>query len=239
MRTLLLLLLLLLIFVAPVNGQTSTGAADGSAVVVLGFKWAKSRQVLEPLNPSTSAVVPPAAAMIPANKILERNAREQTSPGMRDPNLDTIDGRAAALEKNVQDSRTPQPQPVDGYAYKAKIQNTSKKVIEIIFWEYQFKESANPESLVRRQFLCAVNIKPDKDKELLAFSVSGPSTVISTGSLSNKTGENLFQEKVVINRVEYADGTIWQRKDWNFGEIKSTFERAVGTPWSTEMCRGL
>ena len=84
MRTLLLLLLLLLIFVAPVDGQTSTGAADGSAVVVLGFKWAKSRQVLAPLNPSTSAVVPAAAAMIPANKILERNAREQTSPGMRD-----------------------------------------------------------------------------------------------------------------------------------------------------------
>jgi hypothetical protein len=90
-----------------------------------------------------------------------------------------------------------------------------------------------------RQFLCAVNIKPDKDKELQAFSVSGPSEVISAGSLSNKSGGNPFAEKVIINRVEYADGTIWQRKDWNFGEIKTTFERAVGTPWSTEMCRGL
>ncbi len=221
-----------------VSPGQSGSASDGSSVVVLGFKWAKSRQVIEPLNPSTSAVVAPAAAMIPANKILERDARAQTSPGMRDPNLDTIDGRAAALEKNVQDSRTPQPKPVDGYAYKVKVQNASKRVMEIIFWEYQFKESANPEMVARRQFLCAVNIKPDKDKELQAFSVSGPSNVISTGSLANKSA-NPFEEKVVINRVEYSDGTIWQRKDWNFGEIKATFERAVGTPWRTEMCRGL
>jgi hypothetical protein len=236
MRTL-LFLLFLLISVAPVEGQT--GSADGSSVVVLGFKYARSRQVIEPLNPSTSAVVPPAQAMIPQNKNFQRNAREQTSPGMRDPNLDTVDGRAAALEQSVQDSRTPQPKPVDGYAYKAKIQNAGKKVIEIIFWEYQVKETAKPDTLSRHQFLCAVQVKPDKDKELQAFSVSGPTNVISAVSLSNKSGENLFQEKVIINRVEYADGTIWQRKDWNFGEIKTTFERAVGTPWGTEMCRGL
>ncbi|HEX8889622.1 MAG TPA: hypothetical protein VF779_10615 [Pyrinomonadaceae bacterium] len=237
MRILLLLFLLLLISVASVCGQTVSG--DGSNVVVLGSKWAKSRQIIEPLNPSTSAVVPPAQAMIPQNKNFQRNAREQTSPGMRDPNLDTLDGRQAALEKNVLDSRTPQPQPVDGYTYKAKIQNASKKVIEIIFWEYQFKESANPETVTRRQFLCAVNIKPDKEKELQAFSVAAPSGVISTSSLANKSGEKLFEEKIIINRVEYADGTIWQRRDWNFGEIKATFERAVATPWSAEMCRGL
>jgi hypothetical protein len=237
MRILLLLFLLLLISVAPGSGQTVP--SDGSNITVLGFKWAKSRQVVEPLNPSTSAVVAPAQAMTPQNKNFQRNAREQTSPGMRDPNLDTLDGRQAALEKNVQDSRTPQPQPVDGYTYKAKIQNTSKKVVEIVFWEYQFKESANPETIARRQFLCAVNIKPDKEKELQSFSVAAPSNVISTGSLSNKSGANLFEEKVVINRVEYADGSIWQRKDWNFSEIKSTFERAVATPWGAEMCRGL
>lgn len=238
MKTL-LLLTLLLILVAPAYSQTATTPADGSAVVVTGFKWAKGRQVVEPLNPSTSASVPPAQAMIPQNKNFQRNAREQTSAGLRDPNLDTLDGRQAALEKNVQDSRTPQPRPVDGYAYRAKIQNASQRVIEIVFWEYQFKESANPESVARRQFLCAVNIKPGKEKELQAFSTLGPSGVISTGSLANKSGGKLFEEKAVINRVEYADGTIWQRKDWNFGEIKTTFERAVGTPWGAEMCRGL
>lgn len=71
-----------------------------------------------------------------------------------------------------------------------------------------------------------------------AFSSSGPSDVISVGSLANKSG-NAFLEKIVINRVEYADDSIWQRKDWNFGEIRLSYARAVGTPWGSEMCRGL
>ena len=66
----------------------------------------------------------------------------------------------------------------------------------------------------------------------------GPSDVISVGSLSNKT-ENLFEENIVINRIEYSDGTIWQRKGWNFGEVRLGIARAVGTPWGTEMCRSL
>jgi len=127
---------------------------------------------------------------------------------------------------------------VDGYAYRVKVQNTSAKVVEVMFWEYQFKEKANPTNVARRQFLCGVNIKPDKEKELQAFSVNGPSDVISVSSLGNKA-EELFEEQVVINRVEYADGTIWQRKDWNYAEVKLGIARAIGTPWGTEMCRGL
>jgi hypothetical protein len=91
---------------------------------------------------------------------------------------------------------------------------------------------------VRRQFLCGVNIRPGKEKELQVFSVAGPSEVISAASLADRSG-NLFEEKVVINRVEYADGSIWQRRDWNFAEVRSSISRALATPWGTEMCRGL
>jgi hypothetical protein len=222
--------------VSPVQSQDAARSSDeGSSVVVLGFKYSRSRQIIE--NPDAGGSVP-AVAMIPENKYFQRTARDNGSPGQRDPNADTIDGRSAALEKNVQESRTRKPKPVDGFTYQAKIKNASKKVVEIVFWEYQFKEAANPATVVRRQFLCGINIKPDKEKELQAFSLSGPSGVISVGSLANKSG-NSFQEKVVINRVEYADGTIWQRKDWNFAEVRLTFERAIATPWGTEMCRNL
>ncbi|HVF48625.1 MAG TPA: hypothetical protein VNA19_00980, partial [Pyrinomonadaceae bacterium] len=110
--------------------------------------------------------------------------------------------------------------------------------VEVLFWEYQFKESSNPANVVRRQFLCGVNIKPGKEKELRAFSLSGPSSTISIESLT-KESKNLFEEKVVINRVEYADGSIWQRKGWNFTEMKSAIATATGTPWGAEMCRQL
>jgi hypothetical protein len=231
----LLLLLLVFAFVSPGQAQNAAGANEDSLVVVVEFKWSKSHRTAGKQDPANTA---PAAAMIPENKVFQRSARAQAPIGVRDPNADTIDGRSAAMEKNVQDARSPRAKDVNGFAYQVKLRNASTRVIEIVFWEYQFKELASPTNVARRQFLCAVNIKPAKDKELQAFSVSGPSEVINVESLANKAG-NLFEEKVVINRVEFADGAILQRKDWNFAEVKSGIERAIKTPWGAEMCRSL
>lgn len=228
-----LLLLFLLIFISPIQSQS--GSDDGSSLTVLSFKWSKSRQAADKREPDSTA---PAAALIPADKNFERNRRVNDPVGVRDPKADTIDGRSAAIERNVQESRTPKPKDLDGFAYRVKVKNSGSKVIEVVFWEYQFKEVANPDNVARRQFLCGVNIKPEREKELQAFSLSGPSDVISVGSLTDKSN-NLFQEKIIINRVEYADGTIWQRKDWNFAEVKQGVARATATPWGAEMCRGL
>ncbi|MBA2732781.1 MAG: hypothetical protein H0U54_07795 [Acidobacteria bacterium] len=232
MRNLLLLTLLLM---SVSSGQNVTGSNDGSSVVVLGFKWSKTRQTIKKVDSASAA---PAAMMTQANKNFERNQRVNDPAGARDPNADTIDARSAAMEKIVQESRSSGSKTVDGFEYRVKVQNASNKVIEILFWEYQFIDQSNPTTVARRQFLCGVNIKPDKEKELQAFSLSAPSDVVSVKSLGNKT-ENLFKENVVINRVEYADRTIWQRKDWNFAEIRLTYKRAVETPWGSEMCRGL
>jgi len=228
----LLLLSLLLTFVS--LHQNPASVQDGSAIVVLSSKWFKTRQIVEN-EVSTPSV--PAREMIPQNKNYQRNARINDPVGARDPNEDTLDGRSAAIEKNVQESRRA-PKPVDGFSYRAKIQNASTKPIEIVFWEYQFIDPGSPAIMARRQFLCGVKIDPSRNKELQAFSLSGPSDVVSVQSSGTKS-ENAFQEKVVINRIEYADGTMWQRKDWNFGEIRMSYKRAVATPWGSEMCRGL
>lgn len=230
----------LLAYGASVKSQdkslSKTGSDAGSPVVVLSFKSSKSRRVIE--NADTAGNTVPAAAMIDENKIIARNARAQIPAGARDPNEESVDGRSAAIEKNVQESRSPKSKTVDGYAYRVKVRNTSSKVIEVLFFEYQFTDASNPATLARRQFLCGVKIKPDQEKELQAFSVLGPSDVVSVGSLSNKSG-NQFQEKAVINRVEYADDSIWQRPDWKFSEVKESVARATKTPWGAEMCRAL
>jgi hypothetical protein len=216
---------------SPAGNAAPVISHEGEPVTVLNFKWYKDRQ---PAPPEVASG--PAAAMIPQNKNYERNRRANTSPGERDPNLDTIDGRSAALEKAVQESRA--PKPVDGFAYRTKVHNASANAIEIIFWEYQFKESAVASPLLRRQFLCGVAIKAGKDRELQAFSLSGPQGVVSVNILAKKP-DSPGAEQVIINRVEFADGSIWQRKDWNFGEVRMSYARAVATPWGTEMCRGL
>jgi hypothetical protein len=232
MRTLLLLPLLLVLVSPAQNGA----GGDGSQLVVLSSEWSKSRQTVA--NPETAGGSVPAAGMIPANKNFERNAREQAPAGVRDPNLDTIDGRSAALEKNVQESRAPKSKTVDGFEYRVRLRNAGAKTVEVLFWEYQFVEAANPSNVARRQFLCGVQIKPGKGEELRAFGASGPAGSVSAESLADKS-KNSFQEKVVVNRVEYADGSIWQRRDWDFGAVRAAVARATAAPWGREMCRGL
>ncbi len=235
MKTLMLLPLLLTFFSPGQNPPTSPYAS----VAVLAFKWSRIHQKGKAPDPAATAPATPAPEMLPINKNFQKQARMNDPRGARDPNEDTIDARSAAMEKIVQESRTPKANPVDNFEYLVKVKNSSKKAIEILFWEYQFTDSSNPANVTRRQFLCGVNIKANKEKELQAFSLAGPSDVISVGNLANASG-NGFQETIVINRVEYEDGSTWQRKDWNAAEIKLTYQRAIATPWNPgEMCRGL
>jgi len=223
-----LLLLSLLLSLLPV-WQT----AVDSPLTVNSFKWTRARRTIETPEAEGNA---PARAMIPQNRIFARTARVNDPAGSRDPNADTIDGRSAALEKSVAESRAPKPKPMDGYAYRIKVQNTIKKVVEIVFWEYQFRDPANPDVVARRQFLCGVNIPEGKSKELEGFSLSGPSDVVDVKTLDSGAS---FKESAVINRVEYSDGTIWQRKAWSLAEVKTSYERALREPWLPGMCKGL
>src|SRR5437762_9508635 len=226
------LLLLPLLFTLFPPGQDPAAADENAQVVVVSFKYFKDRQQIANARPATFELAP---AMIPQNKNFERQRRENASAGDRDPNLDTLDGRGAALEKIVQDSR--EAPPVAGFAYQIKIQNTGAKLIQKIFWEYQFKETANPTNVTHRQFLCVAKIKPEKDRDLQAFSLSGPSDVISAKSLA-KSSANQFEERVVLNRVEYADGSFWQRKGWKF-DFARLIPKKDREPGLLPVCRSL
>jgi len=208
---------------------------DSSPLLVTGFKWSRARRTVE-TPPEQSTV--PARAMIPQNKNFARNARVNDPAGVRDPNADTLDGRSEALEKSVQESRSAKPKARDGYAYRIKVQNPGPKVIEIVFWEYQFQDPADPSLSARRQFLCGVNIGANKSKDLEGFSLSGPSEVVNVKTLENKS-DNPLHQRVVINRVEYADGSIWQRKDWSLSEVKASYERVLRERWAPGTCKAL
>jgi hypothetical protein len=153
MRTLLLLPLLL----TPVSALQNN-AGVGAPVTVVNSRWTKTRQKI--VKPDTQGSTP-AAAMTPADKIFARNRRVNDPAGVRDPNADTLDARSAAIDKAVRDSRT-QSIEVEGYDYRVKVQNPAQKAVEVVFWEYQFEETANPSNLTRRQFLCGVQIKGGK-----------------------------------------------------------------------------
>jgi len=214
-------------------GQDTESAKDNSTVTVVSFRWSTIHQTYKKQETPTTS---PPPEMTAANKSAARAARVN-NPMIPDPNENTIDGRSAAMEKAVQEARnTPGRSSADRFEYTTRIRNAADKPIDVIFWEYQFTDPANSNSLTRRQFLCGVKIKPNKDVELQAFSLLGPSQVVQA-STNKKTAA--FQEKVVINRVEFTDGTIWQRRDWKFSEIRESYRRAIDNPWEGEMCRAL
>lgn len=229
MRVLLFLLPVLLI---PGSlAQNSASQDDKTPVVIIASKWFRDRQ---PIDNAVSVSVPPVAAVTAADKISERQRRANDPAGVRDPKADTLDARGAELDRIVQESR--EPPPVDGFAYQIRIQNASTKDLRNIFWEYRFREIAKPDNVTRRQFLCSVQVKPEKQRDLQAFSLGGPSDVVNLKSLA-KNPNKQFEEAVLINRVEFADGTFWQRKDWHFDSVKLTAKaREIK---NLPMCRGL
>lgn len=202
---------------------------------VTNFKWSRTRQKIEVAEAEGTV---PARAMIPQNRNFARNARVNDPQGVRDPNADTLDGRSAAMEKSVAEARAPKSKVMDGYAYRIKVQNSSAKMVEIVFWEYQFLDPANPELIARRQFLCGVSIPPGKGKDLEGFSLSGPSDVVNVKTLADNA-TNPFKEGVLINRVEYSDGSIWQRKGWSLAEVKGSYDRVLREQWVPGTCKGL
>ena len=228
MKTLLLLSLLLSL-VIPFQAQTN----NGSPLTVTNFKWVRARRTIQAPVVEGNA---PARAMIPQNRNFARNQRVNEPRGARDPNADTVDGRSAALEQSVAEARAPKPEPMDGYAYKVKVQNPGPKTVEALFWEYRFHDPANPNLVARRQFLCVVNIGSGKGKELEGFSLSGPSDVVNVQTLNSGTQ---LKEEVLINRIEYTDGSMMQRKSWNLEEVKASYERALREQWSPGMCKAL
>lgn len=230
MKVLLLLSLLLSLLVSL---QGPIVSSDDAPLTVANFKWSRERRNVDTPPVEGNA---PARAMIPQNRNFARNARVNDPQGVRDPNQDTLDGRSEAIEKSVAESRSNKAQRLDGYAYRIKVQNPTTKVVEIVFWEYQFHDPANPDLVTRRQFLCGVNIPAGKGKDLEGFSVSGPSDVIDVKTLN--TGSN-FKENVLVNRVEFSDGSIWQRKAWNLAEVKGSYDRVLREQWVPGMCKGL
>lgn len=209
--------------------------SDDKFVSVLDHKWERVRVSGQKLESNEAA---PMRALTSNDKYYQRASRENQPKGVPDPNEYTTDGRAAAIERSVQESRSVKTDDVNGFRYIASFRNNSDKKIDVVFWEYRFKEYANPSNVIRRQFLCTVKAKPGDKFELTAASTLGPSEVISADSLKDSTAA-LFEEKIFLNRIEFTDGAILQRRDWKMAEVEASVKKAIAAPWGKEVCKML
>ncbi len=225
------LFLLILSTVPAVLGQ--------APVSVVNAGWKVDRQ---PAPKAESQYISPQKEINPDDVFWTRKPRDpdsqinQVRGTVRDQGDMSVDGRRAALDKINQDARTSRSAAVDGFTYKASLKNDTQKPVRIVYWEYRFTEKANPTNTVRRQFLCTANIKPGDKTDVLVFTTLGPSQTISLDSLS-KNEASPFDEKVFINRVEFADGTVLSRGGWKFDDNKKAIDHLTSTPWGKETCR--
>jgi hypothetical protein len=226
----LLFLLPCLLLTGLTYAQTSAPVDETkSPVVILDAGWLRDRRSSDQAVQSMA----PAAAPTRADKNFERQKRVNDPVGTRDPNADSLDSRGSELDRIVQQSR--QQPPVDGYTYQLKIQNVSAKVIRNIFWEYQFSQAGNTGNVTHRKFMCGGEIKPDRQKALEIFSLVGPSEVVNVKTLEKAPADKL-RAAVIINRVEYSDGSVWQRRGWSLEGYKLLIE--AGTKTGT-VCRSM
>jgi hypothetical protein len=114
----------------------------------------------------------------------------------------------AAIVENANQNSAP---PRYYFMYRASLKNLSAKQIKEIDWDYIFVDPATGEELDRRQFTSVQNIGPGKQKELTFTLPTPPTRRISVYSLDKK--ERLgIDERVIIVRVTYADGSVWELK---------------------------
>ena len=111
----------------------------------------------------------------------------------------------AIVEAANQNSKPPR----DYFFYRASMRTASTKAITEIDWDYVFVDEATGDELDRRQFTSVQNIAPGKQKELTFSLPTPPVRRISVHALDKKERFGIG-EKVVIVRVKYADGSVWQ-----------------------------
>jgi hypothetical protein len=118
--------------------------------------------------------------------------------------------REMRSEQVIKAQQTP-ARPRYAFLYKATFRNEGAKAVREIDWDYVFLDAATREVLGRREFTAVEKIAPGKTKELSFFVAGPPTQKISAQALDRRERDGLA-EQVVVVRVLYEDGTVWQRR---------------------------
>ena len=135
-------------------------------------------------------------------EIRNRNSIENRSRDMLD------------LEQSVM-GETFNQKPIDLFRYRVNLKNTGIKIVKAIVWDYQASDTDQFTDSTHRQFRCTAKIKPNQSERVEGYSILPPTRVITA------SGAKSFSERVIINRIEYTDGTSWQRTDWRQPDVTS------------------
>ena len=191
-----ILMLMLVFLLLP---QTQTESNEAPDVVVNKFKCGRQET-------GSGVVRSSAEPDAPMNEPIRINQIARNEPQEVKNRRDMAERRAEMdiTEKNA--ARSGQT-PSQFYFYRIQLQNTGSKLVKSVAWEFQPTGEPDPSN---RQFYCVLNAKPTEKKDYELYTPLAPSRVIDASK-----GDAKQQGRVVINKIEYADGTFWKRTGWN------------------------
>jgi len=192
-------LLLAVLLAGSVSAQVSADSSDMAGVTVIQKDW-----YMEVNNP--------AFEKSPFGPIEELQQTRQTRRAVQRQN-------EIRARRGLPPLRTPNPSPPepdtssgkspDVYTYKLKVRNTGQKTIRAIIWEYVFFEPDSQREVGRLQFVSEGKLNPGQTKTLTANSLSPPSSTINVRESGKKLRQQ-YAEKIIIQAIEFADGTFWE-----------------------------
>ncbi len=175
---------------------------DAGGLVVLKVSWDKER-----IRPRAS--VSPLASQ---DELVQQSRRERDLAAARNAG---DNGRANVIETQITrdndakaKARQTEP-PRDGYKYNVTLRNDGQKTVKSIDWDYIFIDPNTQQEVSRHQFTSDETIKAGKSKEFGVLYLIPPVKTVSARILSKKDPMP-FTEQVVVMRIKYSDGSVWQ-----------------------------
>ena len=193
-----LLLLTTLIVLLPLQ-QTPNVDREESDLQVVKFSWTRYRQnddLIHSVQDPGPSMNEPMSIKPPTSRNEPQEVRNRRDREERRAELITAERNAAQSSARKQDY----------YFLRLEVKNVGSNTIKSMVWEYQ--PSADTASYDLRQYICTMKAKPKESKTFELMSPVAPVKVVSADKKSQ-------DGKVVINRIEYADGSVWKRKGWS------------------------
>ena len=96
------------------------------------------------------------------------------------------------------------------YQLRLELKNTGANAVKSLIWE--FRPTALGEDYQPKQYLCGLQVKSGEKKVLDVWTPFAPVKVVS----ADTSKDALKDGEVVINQIEYADGSLWKKRSWNY-----------------------
>lgn len=215
------LLLLTLVCVSFSVRSQPNHATDKPALEIINFKIGNNYNPLLDRQPSPFSAETTELPQTEADKLARRNA--QTNRSNSTYNQSTPRGVIAPEDKNSRGRLRSTIRVIDLAEWvNISIKNLADKPIKAIQWDFAFPRYENGKVVLRYDVNNKAEIKPGGKKTLKQPLPQGAMkckvVTISDGKAFESVCSKNFQdptqapqESVSIKKIEYADGSVWQR----------------------------